>query len=219
MIIVIGGIKGGSGKTTLATNLTVVRSAMFKKVLLVDADEQKSSSTWKLQREQEGHEAPWVTIQLTNSNIGSEIKKMKNDYDDIIIDVGGRDTRAQRSVLLVADAFVSPFLPRSLDIWTAGLVNSMISDALVINPNLKSYIVINRADPNGQDNESACEILKECEHLECMPHMLGQRKAFSNAASLGLGVIEMKNPDKKASDEIFQVSEYIYKNHTKNIHI
>ena len=50
MITVIGGIKGGSGKTTLATNLSVMRSA-HTKVLLVDADEQKSASDWSQQRD------------------------------------------------------------------------------------------------------------------------------------------------------------------------
>jgi anion-transporting ArsA/GET3 family ATPase len=35
MIIVVAGIKGGSGKTTLATNLTVMRSLSGKDVLLV----------------------------------------------------------------------------------------------------------------------------------------------------------------------------------------
>ena len=44
MIIVIGGIKGGSGKTTVATNLAVIRSGEGKDVLLIDADDQETSS-------------------------------------------------------------------------------------------------------------------------------------------------------------------------------
>ena len=34
MIVVVGGTKGGTGKTTIATNLTVMRAATGKKVLL-----------------------------------------------------------------------------------------------------------------------------------------------------------------------------------------
>ena len=44
MITVLGGIKGGSGKTTLSTNICVIQSFLGKKVLLVDADEQQSAS-------------------------------------------------------------------------------------------------------------------------------------------------------------------------------
>ena len=37
MIITVGGIKGGSGKSTVATNLVVLRSLEGRDVLLVDA--------------------------------------------------------------------------------------------------------------------------------------------------------------------------------------
>jgi chromosome partitioning protein len=49
-ILVCGGIKGGVGKSTLATNLTVIRAAQGFDVLLVDADEQRTSSDFTLIR-------------------------------------------------------------------------------------------------------------------------------------------------------------------------
>ena len=50
MIITVGGIKGGSGKSTVATNLVVLRSLEGRDVLLVDADTQTTSSDFSLQR-------------------------------------------------------------------------------------------------------------------------------------------------------------------------
>ncbi len=48
MIIVIGGIKGGSGKTTVATNLAVMRSGKGNDVLLIDADDQETSTDFTI---------------------------------------------------------------------------------------------------------------------------------------------------------------------------
>lgn len=209
MIIVVGGIKGGSGKTTLATNLTVLRSE-FKKVLLVDADEQKSASDWVNQREGMGIETKWSTIQLAGKMIYSQLIRMKEDYDDIIIDVGGRDTTSQRSALTIADKFIVPFKPRSLDIWTIGGVKLMISEIQSVNPNLQCYALINQADSRGNDNEEAIEVLKECPDLKCLPCSIGHRKAFGNASAEGLGISELKVQDKKAFQEINDLYNHIF---------
>ncbi|RZK44072.1 MAG: ParA family protein, partial [Hymenobacter sp.] len=46
MIYLIGSYKGGSGKTTTATNLAVFLWRQNKRVLLIDGDEQKTLSYW-----------------------------------------------------------------------------------------------------------------------------------------------------------------------------
>ena len=46
MIILIGGEKGGTGKTTLATSLAAVRAKEGNDVLLLDTDLQGSASKW-----------------------------------------------------------------------------------------------------------------------------------------------------------------------------
>lgn len=210
MIVVVGGIKGGSGKTTVAINLVVLRSLEGKKVLLVDADEQKSASNWSMQRELSGLTTPWVTIQLAGSAVRSQILKMIKDYDDIIIDVGGRDTTSQRSSLSVADTYIVPFQPRSLDIWTLPDLRNVIMEMSSVNEKLKSYALINRGDALGIDNQESIEILKDCPFLSCLPVVIGQRKAFANAATDGLGVVEMKNQDKKAITEMKALYHFIF---------
>lgn len=210
MIVVVGGIKGGTGKTTIATNLAVMRSASGKKVLLVDADEQKSTCVWANQREVLNIATNWVTIPLGGKALKAQILKMKADYDDIIIDVGGRETTSLRAALSVADICIIPFQPRSLDIWTLSDVKAVIAEMKPANPNVKIFAMINRADAKGSDNDGTITILQECEEIKCLQITLGSRKAFANAAGDGLGVVEVKNSDKKSVQEIQELYDFIY---------
>lgn len=208
MILVVGGIKGGSGKTTLATNLVVMRSNQSKKVLLVDADEQKSAYDWSTQRVSGDHPSNFTTVCLYNRSVFDQIDKMKSNYDDVIVDSGGRDTVSQRAALLCADFFLIPFRPRSYDIWTLGKIKDLIIEVSMANTKLKCVAVLNQADHTGSDNRDASEILSECEGIEFLPVILGSRKVYANAASDGLGVVEMS--DQKAKKEIESLHDLIF---------
>jgi len=212
MIIVIGGIKGGSGKTTIATNLAVMRS-MSKKVLLVDADEQKSAWDWSQQRDELDKKDnklchSFVTVCMSGKSIYSNLNKLKEDYEDIIVDTGGRDTTSQRAALCVADKVILPFKPSSIDIWTLVFIKGILSECL--NPNLVAYAVISQADAIGRDNQEAKEILREFDNIQTLDCMIGNRKAFRNAAAEGLGVVEMYPQDKKACEEMQKLYDLIY---------
>ncbi len=210
MIIVIGGIKGGSGKTTIATNLAVIRS-FGKKVLLVDADEQKSAWDWSQQRdacEPDLLKGTFSTVCMSGKAIYSNLQRLKQDYDDIIVDTGGRDTTSQRSALCISDKFILPFKPSSIDIWTLGPIKQILSEC--VNANLKSFAFINQADSIGKDNKEALEILKEFDVITALECTVGNRKAFRNAAAEGLGVRELFPEDKKASTEMQILYDIIY---------
>lgn len=215
MLLVVGGIKGGSGKTTIATNLCQMRAANGYKVLLVDADEQKSAYDWALQRDSAGlslnsfkNSTAFVSICLSGKAVYSNLVKMREDYDDIIVDTGGRDTTSQRAALCDADKFLLPFKPSSIDIWTMGGVKQMISEC--VNPKLTSYAIISQADHKGMDNSEALEILREFEEITCLPFFIGNRKAFRNAAAEGLGVHELVPRDDKACKEMKALYDEIY---------
>jgi cellulose biosynthesis protein BcsQ len=45
-IVAIGGIKGGSSKTTLTVNLATAWAQARRSVLVVDADQQRWAATW-----------------------------------------------------------------------------------------------------------------------------------------------------------------------------
>ena len=211
MIIVVGGIKGGSGKTTLATNLAVIRSAEGHDVLLIDADDQETSTDFTIIRnERRPDGAGYTSIKLTGAAVRTQTLRLANKYEDIIIDTGGRDTTSQRAALTVADFLLVPFVPRSFDVWTLEKVSSLVSEMQAANPELRAYTFINRADPRGQDNDDAAEVLRETESLSFIETPLGARKAFSNAAAAGLAVTEIKPQDTKATEEMMILYRYIF---------
>lgn len=221
MILSIGGIKGGSGKTTLAVNVAVAKSVKGKKILLVDADDQKSALTWSEARD--SLEESIVTnaqinvVHLSGSSVLTQVNKMSKDYDEVIIDVGGRETASLRAALLVCDTFLTPFRPRSLDIWTIEKLEEILIEAQTMNPSMKAFAVLNQADSRGSDNKDAKKILKESNLITPMNCIISQRKVFSNAISEGLGILEYRPIDKKAELELKNMISKLYNNDIKKI--
>jgi chromosome partitioning protein len=211
MIITVGGIKGGSGKTTIATHLAILRATAGKDVVLVDADDQETASDFTLLRNERSQgEAGYSCIKLNGPAVRTEVLRIKSKYDDVIIDTGGRDTTSQRAALTASDLLLVPFVPRTFDIWTVEKVVNLVEELRPANPNLTILIFLNRADPRGVDNQEAIDLLSEYTALSLIPTSLGTRKAFGNAASQGLAVTELKPHDEKAINEVKALYQYVF---------
>lgn len=210
MIITIGGIKGGSGKTTIATNLCVWLSKKGGDILLVDADDQETATDFTAWREETlNGDTGYTAIKLTGDNVRSQIQKLTEKYHHIVIDTGGRDTTSQRSAIMASDVYLLPFNPRSFDIWTVTKVQNLIREIRSVKPTeLKAFAFLNRADFRGSDNKDASENLASMEDIVFIDAPLGNRKVFSNAASKGLSVFELLPLDEKG---VFEASELFSK--------
>jgi len=211
-ILTVGGIKGGSGKTTTAVNITISLSKISGDVLLVDADDQESATDFtKWRNHNLNNKAGYTSVKLAGEAVRNEVLKLKNKYKYIIIDTGGRDTSSQRAAISVSNLFLIPFIPRSIDIWTIEKVKKLIVEMKTINPDLKSMAFINKADSIGKDNDEAAQILSEIEHIIFLHTYICNRKSFCNSITQGLGISEFSPKDMKAQNEFEEFFSQIQK--------
>ena len=204
MIVLVGGEKGGPGKTTIATNIAAMRTDEMEDVLLVDTDRQPTSSYWCSMREDKGIKPRVASIQKYDKAVRTEITELKKKFSDIIIDAGGRDSPELRGALLVCDKAIFPLRPSQFDLWTLGRLNTLVEVALEINENLKAYVVINQSSPNPavREAEEMKEFLSEFENINLMKSVICERIVFRRAALNGMAVTEYKPEDIRANEEI-----------------
>lgn len=203
MVIVVGSQKGGVGKTTVATNLAAWLASQGAETLLVDADDQASAADFTAYREETRGSTGYTLVQLMGSNVRKQVETMRSKYDHIVIDTGGRDTTSQRAAMFACDVFLTPFNPRSYDLWTVNRVCNLVDEIQSTRSEpMQAYTFINRADIKSQDNRQMAEVLSQYEQLTFLPFPLSNRKAFANSAAIGLAVFEMDQPDRKAVAEM-----------------
>ena len=215
MILAVGNVKGGVGKTTLAINLSIIWALQGRGVLLIDGDEQATAMAFTELRTGALGEPGYTAVALHGAAIRTQVRKLATKYDHIIIDVGGRDSVSLRAALTVAHLVLIPVQPRSFDLWGVDQTMELITEARELNESLRAVAVLNAADPQGHDNEDAANLLRDNDALELAPSIIIRRKAFPNAAAGGLSVIEYG--DSKARVEFEELAIAIDKLYINDI--
>ena len=210
MILVVGNTKGGVGKTTLAVNLTIARALAGRDVLLVDGDEQGTAISFTELRTEQLGQPGYTAVSLHGAAIRTQVRQLAPKYADVIIDVGGRDTGSLRAALTVADTFLIPVQPRSFDLWAIDNIVALVREAREINERLRVVAILNAADAQGSDNDTAAQQLSEADGIEYLPTSIGRRKAFPNAASAGRSVLEQASRDQKAVQELAAIVSAVF---------
>lgn len=191
-IFCIANRKGGVGKTTLATNLVVALNNKGKSIL-IDCDEQQSASKWAKQRDD-------VEYKCIHTDLIQELEKLDKEFDYILIDVAGRDSAIFREALLVSNTLIIPTQASLLDLQVLSYMDEKISLARKTNPELDSYVLINRASPRSNELADAIDLINDYEQFKLLKTVLFERKQFRDAILESKSVTEMNAS--KAKDEL-----------------
>ncbi len=205
--------KGGSGKSTLVTNVAVQWSLSGKKVLILDLDPQKSATMWSQIRHTSEDEVPEVEVAYIEGNmLGKILANLKDDYDVIFLDVPGSDNGLLRTALMQADLAVIPFTTGGFDFLSSSHTLGVLKEAQELRQDvaqltpLKSTFFLNKTRPNsvgarGLRNHFAGEL----EHITPCQAELGYLDDFWGAAQSGLGVVEF-NGNGRAAKQVRQLA-------------
>jgi len=204
MIINISHTKGGVGKTMIATNLSISLVAP-----VVDLDIQKSSSRFFEIREDEGLNRLPVYYELTNKLI-SEYKGNKKKH--LIIDSGGMDNDEIRKGLLDSDIIISPVGISQVEIFGLQdfdqLLNSAGSNLIDRN---KTFVLLNNINKQAKKEiQQVKELISSEFDFVLLNTILGSRKAYKEAYSVGKNVVEL-DPNSAASEEIINLTNEVKK--------
>ncbi|MBK2044670.1 AAA family ATPase [Allofrancisella guangzhouensis] len=210
MIFLIGGEKGGTGKSTTAFNLASYLAMNNKDVLLVDADPQLSSSKAISRRNKNYPDLFKIQGVQLSGDIYDGLSQLKKKYEYIVVDTGGRDSVELRSALLIADIFITTIRPSQIDIDTLPDLNNITKKAKAMNRGLKSYALFTHSptNPNMDDEKEAKAILEELPEFIQTKSTLYYRSAYWRTFGNGLSVLDYI--DQKAIEEINNLGKEIY---------
>ncbi|MFO8005334.1 AAA family ATPase [Thioalkalivibrio sp.] len=207
MLTVIGNLKGGTGKSTVAFNLALWAVGNKRKVLLVDLDPQATLTDVIRVREEEGY-APALDL---SQNLEEAIQA-GDGYQDIIVDVGPSDVDTMYAAILAADRVIIPVPPSQADVWSTQRFVKKILELRGDRAQPEIIGFINRADTHQavRESDEAFGALGMIEGIRALRPRLSQRMAFRRSFSEGLSVQELERRS-KASQELDELAKALYR--------
>jgi chromosome partitioning protein len=210
MLIGIVNSKGGVGKSTVAVHLAVWLQDLGRRVMLVDADVQSSSSGWL---SEVAPEIPIARLQ-TADDILDQLPNLSASVDDVVIDGPGGLSEVSRSILFVVDYALLPCGPSVLDLRAASDAIRVLRQAQAIRKGPPEAIFV----PNKLQvrHRLSREFLDTARTLEIRASSgLRLLKAYADAA--GQGTVAWRMPrEHEAGHEIKSLFTELFAHETTN---
>ena len=208
MLTVVGNLKGGTGKSTVAFNLAVWLAHGKHGVSTFDLDPQATLTDVCEVRREDGFEP---VIPVSNSIDELEALVKSNGKQPIIADVSATNMPDLEKAVALASRILIPIQPSQADVWSTQRFLKIIGK-IVDKDNTRIQGFINRADTHiaVRETDEAEEALRMLQGIEALKTRLYQRTAYRRSFSEGLGVFEL-DPMGKAAQEMKQLAKLLYK--------
>jgi chromosome partitioning protein len=185
-IISILNPKGGSGKTTLSTQLARAFHERGEKVLLVDSDPQGSASDWHAARE----ENPVPLLAYGRPENMKALPNVAAPYDQVFIDGAAKLEGMIAAAVKVSQAVLIPVQPSPYDIWAASdLVDLIRARQEVTDGTPKAAFIVSRAIRRTRLGQEVTAALAEY-GFPVFQTVIIQRQVYPRTAADGLTVFD-----------------------------
>jgi cellulose biosynthesis protein BcsQ len=195
MIYVIGGMKFSLSKVRTSVDFALYLSTVKKRnVILLDTDKTAYSSKYITWLNKTTDFKKIDSLKIEGSQLSEEITKIKESYDDIIIDSGVGETLIQS--LKIANRFIVPFNAKDLGlwaVWTQTNIETIIDRTLEHNSTLKSYSFL--ISKTGQENsvKGISKVLRNSQYLTFLESTPFQNIFEENGYKVMESLKDMKN--------------------------
>jgi len=206
MITVVGNLKGGTGKSTVAFNLSIwIATRRNVHVSIYDLDPQATITDALEIRSEDGY-VPAMEPQHFVSQLGSEGK-----HTEVIVDIGLSDSEAMNAAIQRADRILIPVAPSQADVWSTQRFLKLISNVRKSGAKPEVLGFMNRSDTHRavRETEDAFEALDGLDGITMLEPRLYQRTAYRRSFSEGMAVFEM-DPKSKAAAEVEELGQVLY---------
>ena len=199
-------IKGGAGRSTLATNLAG-ELAKKDQVLLIDCDmPQGTSASWAAMREAGDLT---TTFAADHRELVAEIELHQDNYDFIVLDGAPRSNELTRAIMVLADLSLIPVGASAAEVWATSDMLPIIEAAREIKPDLLTRIVWTRYRGYTRTAKEISRAAGRELGLKALRNKIGFRVAYSDALARGLTAAE--TADKAARAEVEALTREVKK--------
>jgi len=211
MVITVGGLKGGTGKSTIALNLAGALSTGNRKVLLIDVDSQGSVAEWqKISKQKE----PSIAVEPA-SEVHRKFDVVLDKFEAIIIDTPPATAYQTRSAIIASDLVIIPIVPGILDLWSLKKFLQFYLQVKEVNPSVEAFFLISRIDKRTNLGKELRPFLEKLD-IPTLNTEIAQRISYSESFLAGK-TIDQYAPKTQAAETFQQLKREILSWQTKRL--
>lgn len=197
-IIGIVQVKGGAGRSTVATNLAGELGKTARTILLDTDLPQGTAASWAALRREQDQTVQIETVE-SHRELVAKVERLKPQADYLVIDGPPRLAEMTRAILLLADLCLVPIGASPAEVWATADLRALIDDAQKVR-RVNARLIWTRFRAYTNLAQELSEQAEKAIGLHALKTTLGNRVAYPQA--LGEGRTAAEVGDAHAREEI-----------------